>query len=97
MKNEIPKEKILLAVEGLKGISHEIRLSTLCYLSQQSMSVNALAEAIGVSQSNISQHLSKMQHAGWVTFDRDGTTKKYRITDQKLLKLLEVLNEIYCQ
>jgi len=97
MENSIPKEKILRAVAGLKGISHEIRLSTLCYLSQQPMSVNALAEAIGVSQSSISQHLSKMQHAGWIDFDRVGTSKHYRIADPELIKLLDVLHELYCQ
>ncbi len=92
----IPKESILRAVEGLKGISHEIRLSILCHLSQNPMSVNELVEVLGASQSSISQHLTKMQVSSWVCADRDGTKKIYRICNPRNEKLLEVLHEIYC-
>ncbi|RMH22648.1 MAG: ArsR family transcriptional regulator [Gammaproteobacteria bacterium] len=97
MINGIPRDNILQAVAGLKGISHEIRLSILCYLSQQPMTVGDLAEAIGTSQSSISQHLSKMQAACWVCADAQGTSRIYRICDPEKLKLLEVLHQIYCK
>ncbi len=97
MNIDIQPDKIQQAVEGLKGLSHETRLLILCHLAQKgSMTVNELTEVTQASQSGVSQHLSKMQHAGWVTFERDGASKRYQIANEDHLQLLEALHKIFC-
>lgn len=97
MKYEIRAGNVLKAVEGLKGISHETRLTILCALVDTPKTVNELVEITGALQSSVSQHLAKMQHANWVTFTRKGPKKYYALANPGTSKLLKALYEIYCQ
>lgn len=94
---KIEKEKIEMAAEGLKGIAHETRLSILCYLSEKPMNVNELVKITGASQSNVSQHLSKMTHSGWLSFEKNGVSKTFRITHPSVEKLIDALYDMYCR
>ena len=49
-----------------------------------------------LSQSALSQHLAKLRADGLVTFRRTSQTLHYRVADQRALRLLQVLKEIYC-
>lgn len=97
MKYEMHAENVLKAAEGLKGISHETRLTILCSLVEGPKTVNELVEITGALQSGVSQHLAKMQQASWVTFKRKGSKKYYALANPGTSKLLEALYEIYCQ
>ena len=55
------------------------------------MSVGALAEAVGLSQSALSQHLSLMRSEGLVRYRRDGQTLHYAIADPSAERLLATL------
>jgi ArsR family transcriptional regulator len=59
--------------------------------------VNTLAEAVGLSQSALSQHLAKMREEGLVTFQRDSQTLWYRIADPRIERLFATLHELYCK
>ncbi len=59
-------------------------------------SVNALAEAVGLSQSALSQHLAKMREEGIVDFRRDSQTLWYRVADPRIEILLGQLQRLYC-
>jgi len=61
---EIPKDKVIDASQGLRAIAHELRLSVLCLLLDGPMCVHQLMEATGAAQSNLSQHLAKMRLMG---------------------------------
>ena len=61
-----------------------------------SASVTALAAAVGLSQSALSQHLGLMRDEGLVAFDRDGQTLNYRIADPRISTLLNTLYALYC-
>ena len=85
------------AVAVLKSIAHEGRLLVLCYLSEAGeMSVGALAERIGLSQSALSQHLAKLRAEGLVATRKQAQTVFYRIDQPKVLTLLTVLHDLYC-
>jgi ArsR family transcriptional regulator len=58
--------------------------------------VNSLAEAVGLSQSALSQHLAKMREEGIVAFRREGQTLWYRVADPRIRLLLKHLQKLYC-
>ena len=55
-----------------------------------------LAEAVGLSQSALSQHLAKMREEGLVAYRRESQTLWYRIADPRTETLLGHLYELYC-
>jgi ArsR family transcriptional regulator len=81
----------------LRLLANEKRLLALCRLAQAGeMPVGALSEAVGLSQSALSQHLSLLRAGALVGTRRDAQTLYYRIADARVLKLLECLRELYC-
>lgn len=81
----------------LRALSNPRRLLLLCKLAEYgSMSVGDLAEAVGISQSALSQHLAVMREERLVSFDRSAQTLNYRIADDRLNELLSSLYRIYC-
>ncbi len=82
----------------LAALSNDRRLLILCTLvERREATVTALAEAVGLSQSALSQHLAKLRAENIVSFRRDGQTLWYRIADERIEGLLETLHKLYCQ
>ena len=82
----------------LKAIANPRRLLLLCKLAEAgTMSVGQLAQAVGISQSALSQHLAVMRDEHLVAFERAGQTLHYRIADDRLNALLDSLYRIYCR
>lgn len=92
----IPQNKVRAASEGLRAIAHELRLSVLCHVLAQPMCVAELMEATGSSQSNLSQHLSKMRLMGILQNEKCGQQVYYRIANPAFAELVQVLKTIYC-
>jgi len=85
------------AAQLLKLLANENRLLILCRLALASeLSVNDLADAVGLSQSALSQHLAKMRGDGLLATRRDAQTIYYRIADPNAARLLALLKSIYC-
>lgn len=81
----------------LRALSNERRLMILCKLVEWGeANVTSLGEAVGLSQSALSQHLAVMREQGLVSFRRDGQTLWYRITDARIERLLSTLHDLYC-
>jgi ArsR family transcriptional regulator len=81
----------------LRALANERRLMILCKLVEWGeASVTSLAEAVGLSQSALSQHLAKMREEGIVAFRRDGQTLWYRVADPRTEILLGYLQKLYC-
>ena len=95
-KPQIPQDKIKIAAQGLRAIAHELRLSVLCLLLERPMSVNELIQATGASQSNLSQHLSKMRMLGILDNDKKGQEVIYRIVNPAFADVVKSLKYIYC-
>jgi len=85
-------------VAGLLGaLANERRLMILCRLVEWGEgSVGALADAVGLSQSALSQHLARMRQEGLVAFRRDGQTLWYRIADPRVEELFATLHRLFC-
>ncbi len=91
------QEKVGEVSATLRLLANEKRLLVLCRLAiAGEMSVGALADTVGLSQSALSQHLARLRADGLVATRRDAQVLHYRISDPRVGRLLEALYEIYC-
>jgi DNA-binding transcriptional ArsR family regulator len=91
------ERKAAEAADLLKLMANEHRLLILCRLSlRREMSVNELADAVGLSQSALSQHLAKLREDGLVGTRRDAQTVFYHLVDANATRVLALLRDIYC-
>jgi len=85
------------AAQLLKLLGNEKRLLILCFLAARTeMTAGELVDVVKLSQSALSQHLSKLRADGLVTYRRTSQTLHYRVVDPRALQVLGVLKEIYC-
>jgi len=85
-------------VSGLLGaIANPRRLIILCKLAQAGeLTVGALQDGSGLSQSALSQHLAVMRGEGLLTTRKEGLNVHYRIADPRALELMQSLERIFC-
>jgi DNA-binding transcriptional ArsR family regulator len=85
------------AAQLLKMLGNEKRLLILCFLAARGeMTVGELVDVVKLSQSALSQHLSKLRAESLVAFRRTAQTLHYRVADRRALQMLQVLKQIYC-
>jgi len=70
-----------LQAEVLKTLASPRRLEIIHRLAEGPCEVGRLAEELGISQPNVSQHLAVMRAAGIVEAERDGREVRYRLAD----------------
>ena len=81
----------------LRALANQQRLLILCHLSTaDEMSVSTLHGRLLLSQSALSQHLARLREEGLVAYRREAQTLFYRVADERALRLLSVLHELYC-
>lgn len=80
----------------LGSLAHPTRLKILCQLIDGEKSVNELTEFCEISQSAMSQFLSRMKSDKLLNARRERQYVYYSIADSKLIKLLQAMKEIYC-
>jgi DNA-binding transcriptional ArsR family regulator len=90
-------ERAAAAARLLKMLASESRLLILCRLvAEREMAVGEIADAVGLSQSALSQHLAKMREEGLLATRREAQTVFYRIADPNTRRILALLKNIYC-
>ena len=82
------------AAEFFKLLSVDKRIDIIELLKKEAMSVNAIAEAIGITQSAVSQHLRVLKSAGLVTDERRGYWIFYTLNREALEECRKRLNRI---
>lgn len=85
-----------LASRSLKAMSHPLRLKILCTLADQELSVQEIVDAVGTSQSNISQHLAILRDKGIIVSRKHANRVFYRVGDARILKLIEMMRIAFC-
>ncbi len=70
------------------------RLMLLDALRDGEASVSELAQRLGVTLANASQHLRVMRHAGLVAHRRAGTTVYYAIAEPAILEACDIVDRI---
>jgi len=77
-----------------KALAHPHRLELLEHAAQGAMSVEALADRVGLSVANASQHLRQLREAGLVTAQRDGKFVRYALADDVVLDLIASVHRV---
>ena len=85
------------AAELLSALANKNRLMILCNLLDQEMAVQPLADAVGMSQSALSQQLAKLRLARLVTTRRQGKEIYYSVASREVEDILQTLYGIYCR
>ncbi len=83
-----------LQAEISKTLAHPIRLAILHNLKDGEKTVNQLTEAVGASQSNISQHLAILRQRQIVKTRKDGTNIYYRVASPKISQACDMVREV---
>jgi len=84
----------MLQAEVLRVLASPRRLEILHALVNGPIEVGRLAERIGASQPNVSQHLAVMRSAGIVEAERDGREVRYRLTDPDVLVACGIMRAV---
>ena len=82
------------SAELFKLLSVDKRIEIIELLKKEPMSVNALADALGITQSAVSQHLRVLKGAGLVKDERQGYWIYYSLNKDALEKCRQRLNRI---
>ncbi|NOY08102.1 MAG: winged helix-turn-helix transcriptional regulator [Spirochaetes bacterium] len=77
-----------------KILSVDKRIEIIELLKKEPVSVNALAEVLGITQSAVSQHLRVLKGAGFVRDERKGYWIYYSLNKEALEKCRKRLNRI---
>ena len=85
------------ASELLDAMANEKRLTILCMLLDGEITVNDLAERVGMSQSALSQQLAKLRALKLVDTRREAQQIYYRLSSTTVERVLETLYGIYCE
>ena len=85
------------ASELLDAMANEKRLTILCMLLDGEITVNDLAERVGMSQSALSQQLAKLRALKLVDTRREAQQIYYRLSSANVERVLETLYGIYCE
>ena len=89
-------ESIQQASDAMQAMAHPLRLKILCLVGNQELSVLEIVEAVGTTQSNISQHLGVLRDNGILESRKDGNKVFYSIADARVLKMISLTREIFC-
>ena len=90
------QEHIELAARALKSISHPLRLKILCVLGDRGACVHEIVDAVGTSQSIISQHLAILRNKGVLVTRKDANRVYYRVGDARILQLIGMMQDVFC-
>lgn len=82
------------AADLFKILSVDKRIEIIELLKKKPTSVNALTEALGITQSAVSQHLRVLKGAGLVKDERQGYWIYYSLNKDVLEKCRQRLNRI---
>ena len=83
-----------LQAEVLRTLASPRRLEILHRLAEGPREVGRLAEEIGASQPNVSQHLAVLRSAGIVEAERDGREVRYRLADPDVMVACGVMRGV---
>jgi ArsR family transcriptional regulator len=95
MSSESPKQALFAQFAAVaKAVAHPHRLELLEQLAQGERSVELLADRIGVSIANASQHLQHMRRTGLIVARRERKFVFYRLADNAVLDLLVAVRRV---
>ena len=77
-----------------RTLSHPKRLEILNLLRQGELSVSEMAEQMGISLANVSQHLAVLRDQEVVVPRREGVNIYYQISNPKIIQACDLMREV---
>ncbi|MFN7930946.1 MAG: metalloregulator ArsR/SmtB family transcription factor [Blastocatellia bacterium] len=87
----LTSEAINLVAARFKVLSDPMRLRILNALQDGEQSVTQVTETVAASQPNVSKHLKMLQDAGLIARRQEGNTVFYRVADESVFQLCDVV------
>jgi len=84
-------DQLRLIAERFKALAEPSRLEILNALKGGERTVTEILEVTGFGQANVSKHLQLLYSAGFVERRRDGVSMYYRLADNDVLRLCELM------
>ena len=84
-------EVLAMVAERFKALAEPARLQLLKCLQSGEMSVNELVEETGFGQANVSKHLQLLHTLGFVTRRKEGLNVYYRLADDDVFRLCDIM------
>ncbi len=80
----------------LKALANRYRLMIMCELLKGERSVGIIQEAVGLSQSALSQHLARLREDNLVSTRREAQTIYYSLASKEAERMIALLYELFC-
>lgn len=94
MDFKVPIEELEKDAEVLKAIAHPVRLCIVMGLIDNgSCNVSNMYSCLGMPQSTVSQHLSKLKSAGIIKGERNGTEIIYSVENEFAKKIISCIGK----
>lgn len=89
--DSMPEEDTLFDLAELfKIFGDSTRIKILFVLLENSLSVNSIADTLGMTQSAVSHQLRILKTNGLVKFERDGKSLIYSLSDDHVTSILKL-------
>jgi ArsR family transcriptional regulator len=88
------KELFEIHAEICKTLGNAKRLEILNALQNKELTVNELADILGIASANVSQHLAVMRQKGILISRREGTSVYYKVSNSKVNKACGLMREV---
>lgn len=86
--------KLELKAKLFRGFSDPSRLNILEHLQRGPLTVSEIISATGLSQSNVSNHLSCLRDCGLVAAEQNGRYMIYRVSDERVAAFLALADKL---
>jgi ArsR family transcriptional regulator len=83
-----------LQADVLRALAHPRRLELLHVIADRACDVTSIAEALGISRTNASQHLAVLRAVGVVAAERDGREVRYGLVDPEVTVACEIMRRV---
>jgi DNA-binding transcriptional ArsR family regulator len=90
-KSALMPELLTLIAERFKALGEPVRLHIMNALRDGEMTVSELIEATGLGQANLSKHLRLLYGLGFVERRREGLYVRYRLADDDVFQLCDIM------
>lgn len=97
MDPKLQQEIYELHASFCKALADPKRLLLIHALRSGPLTVGGLAEELGISQSNVSQHLAILRDRGVVVAERQGNNVFYSLTNPRVLDAIDILREVMAE
>jgi len=77
-----------------KALAHPTRIALLEILRRGEVCACEMSPELEASQANVSQHLAVLRDSNLVVARRDGTRMMYRVTDERVFRVLDLMGSI---